>query len=117
MLSGLIKHAPKNDFCGALNWIPRTTRLMYVHAYQSMIWNNTVSRKIAEHGLRPCVGDLVAKQPGADKIESGDITVLTAETIGNYSVYDVVVPLVGHSIVWPENESKTWMEEVFSKGV
>jgi tRNA pseudouridine13 synthase len=68
LLSGLLKHAPKNDFCGALNWIARTTRLMYVHAYQSYIWNVTVSMKVAKHGLTPQIGDLVATRTGADKI-------------------------------------------------
>ena len=89
---------------------------MYVHAYQSLIWNSTVSSKLALHGLQPRIGDLVAKHPGAEKIERKDVVVLTAENIGDYDIYDVVLPLVGHDIVWPENETKDWMEEAFTKG-
>ena len=89
---------------------------MYVHAYQSMIWNTTVSAKIAQHGLEARIGDLVAKSPGADKLEKKDIVVLTAENVADYDIYDVVLPLVGHDITWPENETKTWMEDMYTRG-
>lgn len=32
---------------------------MYIHAYQSLIWNEIVSRRVAAHGLDLCEGDLV----------------------------------------------------------
>nr|XP_034182885.1 pseudouridylate synthase 7 homolog [Osmia lignaria] len=44
---------------GALDLIPRNARLMYIHAYQSFVWNHMVSRRIKEFGTKPIVGDLV----------------------------------------------------------
>ena len=41
--------------------IPKNTRLMYVHSYQSYLWNRVVSRRIREHGLQLVAGDLVLK--------------------------------------------------------
>lgn len=32
---------------------------MYLHSYQSLLWNKVVSRRIKEFGLKPLVGDLV----------------------------------------------------------
>lgn len=48
-----------NNPQGALDWIPRNARLMYIHAYQSFVWNHMVSRRIKEFGRNPIVGDLV----------------------------------------------------------
>ena len=45
---------------------------MYVHAYQSYVWNAIVSERIRMHGPeKPAVGDLVFDEPSSSKAEVG----------------------------------------------
>jgi tRNA pseudouridine13 synthase len=48
---------------GALSKIPKNLRMMYVHAYQSYIWNSAVSQRIRLLGCSKAVpGDLVLSE-------------------------------------------------------
>lgn len=67
ILYGLTK-CDENNPQGALDFIPRNTRLMYIHAYQSFVWNHIVSRRIKEFGSKPIVGDLVYDEPNSKNI-------------------------------------------------
>ncbi|EFN64086.1 Pseudouridylate synthase 7-like protein [Camponotus floridanus] len=58
LLKGLQVSGEKNPL-GALDSIPRNIRLMYIHAYQSFVWNHIVSRRIKQFGTNVIVGDLV----------------------------------------------------------
>jgi tRNA(Glu) U13 pseudouridine synthase TruD len=46
-------------FIVATSQIPRNLRLIYVHAYQSYVWNWIVSERIKMNPTSPIVGDLV----------------------------------------------------------
>ena len=49
---------------------------MYVHSYQSYIWNTLVSKRIRESGLKCILGDLVIKEGNIvfiENLENGDM--------------------------------------------
>ncbi|KAJ9653544.1 multisubstrate pseudouridine synthase 7 [Neophaeococcomyces mojaviensis] len=65
----LIRHLSRhpNDYFGALMTIQRNLRLMYVHAYQSLVWNLAASNRIKLHGTAVVEGDLVLVNEHKDK--------------------------------------------------
>ncbi|XP_057439468.1 multisubstrate pseudouridine synthase 7 isoform X2 [Lotus japonicus] len=54
-----LKKCPGN-YLQALKAIPRTLRMMYVHSYQSYLWNHAASTRVQKYGTEQVVlGDLV----------------------------------------------------------
>jgi tRNA pseudouridine13 synthase len=135
--SAIIRHlgsakAP-NDYLGALLMINRNLRTMYVHAYQSLVWNMVASERWARYGDKVIEGDLViidtqgAKDALKDELdENGEIVVhpagddvavthddlyerarpLTAEEAasGKYTIFDIVLPTPGYDMEYPGND-------------
>uniref|UniRef100_A0A667HD94 Pseudouridylate synthase 7 homolog n=1 Tax=Lynx canadensis TaxID=61383 RepID=A0A667HD94_LYNCA len=95
LLRGLSKYGMKN-IVSAFGIIPRNNRLMYIHSYQSYVWNNMVSKRIEEYGLRPVPGDLVLKGATATYVDEEDVN--------NYSIHDVVMPLPGFDVIYPKHK-------------
>ena len=122
------------DFAGALLTVNRNLRTMYVHAYQSLVWNVAASERWARYGNNVIKGDLVLVDTPAEMAaerrdevdENGEIVVhpaaddsafthndlfqrarsLTVEEAesGNYSIFDVVLPTPGFDIEYPSND-------------
>lgn len=126
--------------------IPRNLRLTYIHAYQSLIWNKVVSKRVEKYGLAPIVGDLVyapgssgpeadseidnelvadddevePEKDGEQKDDSNQraqrnqrkVIAIDSETIKNYTIYDVLLPLPGYGITYPANEVAGWYTEL-----
>ena len=135
LLEGLLKFGETN-LINALSMIPRTIRLMYVHSYQSYIWNVLVSERIRTVGLVPVVGDLAGKRISEDTVESdgevdddvpeqpkcerlvalnAEIEVITAQTLSQFSIDDVVMPLPGYGVRFPEHAiGKTRYEQLLA---
>lgn len=133
--STIIRHLErgdrKTDYMGAILQINRNLRLMYVHAYQSLVWNHAVSERWAQSGDKVVEGDLVLVEANADKPEveeldqNGEVVVLPAAddtavstddmfqrarplsaeeaASGKFSIFDIVLPTPGYDIEYPLN--------------
>jgi tRNA pseudouridine13 synthase len=124
------KALQENDWQGALAGIQRNMRLMYVHAYQSLVWNTVAGHRWETHGGKVVEGDLViVEQPdqqfATDVDEAGELIVqpagadratveedfvrarpmTQAEVESNkFSIWDVVLPLPGFDVEYPAND-------------
>ncbi|XP_068170213.1 pseudouridylate synthase 7 homolog [Antennarius striatus] len=105
LLRGLSMHGKKN-IVTAFGLIPRNNRLMYIHSYQSAVWNTMVSRRIDAFGLKAVEGDLVLKGTAAH--------VLSAEEAESRSIHDIVMPLPGFDVIYPSHHVGNGYRELLS---
>uniref|UniRef100_A0A1A7X294 Pseudouridylate synthase 7 homolog n=1 Tax=Iconisemion striatum TaxID=60296 RepID=A0A1A7X294_9TELE len=94
LLRGLSMYGKKN-IVTAFGLIPRNNRLMYVHSYQSVVWNTMVSRRIDAFGLKAVEGDLVLRGTSAHT--------LSAEEADTHTIHDIVMPLPGFDVIYPSH--------------
>jgi tRNA pseudouridine13 synthase len=110
---------------------------MYLHAYQSYVWNHAASRRWELHGTKVITGDLIIAptentplvsgqdQDGDDIVnpvdDDDDAPVrarpLTAEEAasGKYTIFDIVLPTPGYDVVYPDNDMGTFYEEFMGR--
>ncbi|XP_041441200.1 pseudouridine synthase 7 L homeolog isoform X2 [Xenopus laevis] len=105
LLRGLAMYGLKN-IVSAFGIIPRNNRLMYIHSYQSYVWNNMVSKRIEEFGLKVVPGDLVLKGDTAVQVEEGNVD--------NYTINDIVMPLPGFDVIYPKHKIAAAYEEILA---
>ena len=121
----------EKDWQGALVSVPRNLRLMYVHAYQSFVWNTVASKRWELLGNQVVEGDLVivgekddvGKEEKEELDEDGEPVFHPAEEdsaqatedsftrarrlskieveSGRYDIFDVVLPLPGFDVEYP----------------
>ena len=71
-----LKHN-KKGFFNAFKCLNRQLQVLYPHAYQSFIWNKTVSKRIEKFGLQVLIGDIVLKKGRSeDEVIAEDEAVL-----------------------------------------
>lgn len=106
--SGAGKGAEFTDWQNAIMAIPRGLRSMYLHAYQSFVWNHVVSARIERHGFAVLAGDLVevasTTDTGRGDGELSPVRALTAEEVSAHSIFDIVLPLPGFAVNYPSND-------------
>ena len=80
------------------------TRSLYLHAYQSYIWNLAASFRISQFGVGGLiVGDQIMAEKTHYDVATDNIVEITPENMNLYSISDVVIPLPGHKINFPNN--------------
>ena len=105
------------NFKNALLAIPRNNRTMYIHAYQSYVWNKLLSFRIQKYGpAKVLLGDLLVFGPDPDssidapQLDSKPAKVIpvyaTEENIEKATIFDVVLPLVAAEVLLPNNDQK-----------
>ncbi|KAF2364994.1 Pseudouridine synthase TruD [Trinorchestia longiramus] len=133
VLKGLVELG-QSDMLGAINRLTRNIRNLYLHAYQSCLWNKVVSRRIRKYGLAVLPGDLVStaplQQPG-DEISAGDeaenhealaakaaskklVRRLVESEVSTTAISQVVIPGLGHAVMMPDNEITQWYKELLA---
>ncbi|KAJ3528781.1 hypothetical protein NM208_g10049 [Fusarium decemcellulare] len=127
----------RRDFIGSLVHITRGLRSMYLHAYQSYVWNHAASRRWELHGDTVIAGDLIIAPTESTPLVSGqdqdgddivnpveddeDAPVrarpLSAEEAasGNYTIFDIVLPTPGYDVIYPENDMGAFYEEFMGR--
>ncbi|EGD73637.1 hypothetical protein PTSG_12299 [Salpingoeca rosetta] len=109
-----------NGFATALQTLPRLHRTLYMHAYQSMVWNRVVSLRLRTFGRKVLVGDLVYNKDvkfnirAADQRKKHAVTV-TAETLHKYTIHDVLMPIPGQDVPYPNNEVRDMYASVLAE--
>ena len=105
-----LRHRPL-DYQRAFGTIPKHVRSMFLHAIQSLIFNRVASHRLEQLGRNVLEGDLVLVEDKDEK-DGGSgtsgrhgkgVKVVTAENKDQYDLTDVVLPLVGSKIEYPEN--------------
>jgi len=92
------------DYKRAFSKIPKNLKMMFIHAVQSLIWNQATSHRVAKMDRESVlVGDLV---PNSDNESKSRVHIVTESDIENkkYTIEDILVPVVGTKTVFPTNE-------------
>lgn len=101
------------DFKGAILSITRSIRSLYLHAYQSFVWNHAASYRWSKHGSKVMAGDLVliTSEDSATSGRGGEDEYQRARPLseeeaqsGKYTVFDLVLPGPGFDVLYPEND-------------
>lgn len=145
LLSALVKYNSNGsyNYLQALQTLPKNMLMLYTHAYQSLIFNQVISKR-RELGLTVLEGDLVFRdasnaadqeaviiEENADDGDNEDVIEttepeskfkemvrpLTKEDVesGKYSIFDIVLVLPGHDITYPSNSIGDYYTELMNK--
>ena len=114
MLEGMIKAGGDNAYLNGLMNLPRNSRMIYLHAYQSYIWNKVASARV-RLGLSPSTFHLV---PGDLVLQGEEAQVIEEGKQGQYRFEEVVLPLPGSKMLYPGNRTgEVYREALAEDGI
>jgi TruD family tRNA pseudouridine synthase len=90
----------------ALRCLHHNERTFWVSAYQSYLWNIAATERLRVYGMNVVQGDLVD--------EGGHIKVVDEKDTNKFSIYQVVLPLVGTSTLFPQNAVRFKYEKILT---
>ena len=114
------------DYQRAFSCVSKTMRMMFIHAFQSLLWNQLATYRIEnmseEKRHRVLVGDLVllneqeGNEPSNKSWEQSvpEVHVVQEDDQDRYSLDDVVLPMVGKNTVVPAY-GQQMLDELLSK--
>jgi len=106
------------------------------------MWNKIVSQRIQKYGLKPIVGDLVFKdneskevpvevidgeenkedeeeeeeeEIDVNNVKFPEVETISEENLSKYTIFDVVYPLPGCDVSYPDNEIGKWYIDLLAK--
>uniref|UniRef100_A0A1I8EBV8 TRUD domain-containing protein n=1 Tax=Wuchereria bancrofti TaxID=6293 RepID=A0A1I8EBV8_WUCBA len=97
LLSSLSKN--QCNYYDAVLKLARNTRSLYIHAYQSLLWNKVVTRRVKSRGFHAIAGDLNVE----------------GKKIKDFENEEVALPLISRSVELPDNEVRNWYEEIMAE--
>ncbi|KAL3816183.1 hypothetical protein ACHAXA_007301 [Cyclostephanos tholiformis] len=124
IVSSLSRHP--RDYKRAFCSIAKNMRSMFLHAYQSYLWNMVASHRIESGGSTEVrVGDLVLTEDkpshegggGTSGLKGKDVKIIEEQDLKDtrYSITDVVLPLAGSKIKYPSGLSGDFFDELLRK--
>eukprot|EP00986_Skeletonema_menzelii_P003370 scaffold1028_cov157-Skeletonema_menzelii.AAC.13 len=111
------------DYKRAFTSISKNMRSMFLHAYQSFLWNKVASFRIKTGGSTEVrEGDLVLLEEGDTNCRTSGLKGKRVKVVdeldikeGKFTIEDVVLPLVGSRIEYPTGSSGTFLMELLEE--
>ncbi len=84
-MQGLRRQA--GNYAHALHQVPRNSRHLYVHAYQSFLWNTAATHRVQTYGI--------------DAAVAGDLVIPLGTTCGAFPAPDPYTPMSLKALITP----------------
>ncbi|XP_043093817.1 pseudouridylate synthase 7 homolog-like protein isoform X2 [Puntigrus tetrazona] len=121
MLRALHRYGSGQEGC-IRGWLslPHSMRVFYLHSYCSRVWNEAAKYRLQTLGFKPVQGDLVLwsgsekrLKDTTEELNTPQVHVVTSveEKDEVFSLDQVILPMPGNSVKYPENVLGQWYQE------